>query len=272
MFYIRYMRGRFAIGSDYGTACAVSYAIYREPRVGGGAPGRWVKRLADWGCPMSLPEPLLAALSDPNVAYILFLIGIIGLIAEAYHPGGFIPGIAGGIALILALIAFSLLTVNWVGVLLMLLAVGLLLAEAHTPSVGLLGIGGILLFVAGSLLLFVPFSSPSGAAATLSVSPWLVAGSTLGVTAFFLLLIRASLRTRRLPISTGPEALLGKEGVAISDLTPGGSVRVDGEDWSAIAEVGPINSGEIVEVIGVEGVTLRVHRPFEWRLPGAPPV
>ena len=97
-----------------------------------------------------------------------------------------------------------------------------------------------------------------------------MAGSTLGATAFFLLLIRASLRTRRLPLTTGPEALLGKEGVAISDLALGGAVRVDGEDWSAIAEVGPINSGEIVEVIGVEGVTLRVHRPFEWRLPEAP--
>jgi membrane-bound serine protease (ClpP class) len=216
---------------------------------------------------MNLPEPLIAVLSDPNVAYILFLIGIIGVIAEAYHPGVLFPGILGGIALILALVAFSLLPVNWVGVLLMLLAVGLFLAEAHTPGVGLLGLGGVVLFVTGSLLLFTPFS---GAAVTLSVSPWLVAGSTLGVTAFFLLLIRASLRTRRLPLTTGPEALLGKEGVVTSDLAPLGAVRVDGEDWSAIAEVGPISSGEIVEVIGVEGVTLRVHRPFEWRLPEAP--
>ena len=110
---------------------------------------------------MSLPEPLIAVLSDPNVAYILFLIGIIGLVAEAYHPGGFLPGIVGGIALILALIAFSLLPVNWVGVLLMLLAVGLFLAEAHTPGVGLLGLGGVLLFVTGSLLLFTPFSALS---------------------------------------------------------------------------------------------------------------
>ncbi|HEV7127748.1 MAG TPA: NfeD family protein [Ktedonobacterales bacterium] len=220
---------------------------------------------------MGLPEPLLTVLSDPNVAYILFLIGILGLVAEAYHPGVFVPGIIGAAALILALIAFSLLPVNWVGALLVLLAVGLFLAEAHTPGLGLLGLGGILLFITGSLLLFVPFSAPSRVEA-LSVSLWLVAGCTLGVAAFFLLLIRASLRTRHLPITMGPEALLGKEGVATSDLSPRGAVRVDGEDWSAIAEIGPISSGELVEVIGVEGVTLRVHRPFEWRLPEAPPV
>jgi membrane-bound serine protease (ClpP class) len=217
---------------------------------------------------MNLPEPLLAVLSDPNVAYILFLVGIIGLVAEAYHPGTFLPGILGGVSLVLALIAFTLLSINWVGALLILLAVGLFLAEAHTPGVGLLGLGGALVFLIGSLLLFTPFSS--GAATTLSVSPWLVAASTLGVTAFFLLLIRASLRTRRLPIATGSEALLGKEGIATSDISPRGAVRIDGEDWSAIAEAEPINSGERVEVIGVEGVTLRVHRPYEWRLPEVP--
>ena len=221
---------------------------------------------------MSLPEPLLAVLSDPNVAYLLFLIGILGLVAEAYHPGVFAPGIIGGVSLILALVAFTLLSVNWVGALLLLLAIGLFLAEAHAPGVGLLGLGGILLFILGSLLLFVPFSPSASAATMLTVSPWLVAGSALGVTAFFLLLIRASLRARRLPVTTGVEALLGKEGVVTSDLAPRGAVRVAGEDWSAIAEVGPINSGEIVEVIGVEGITLRVHRPHEWRLPEPPPV
>lgn len=216
---------------------------------------------------MNLPEPLIVVLSDPNVAYLLFLIGIVGLVAEAYHPGVFVPGILGGVSLILALIAFTLLPINWVGALLMLLAVGLFLAEAHTPGVGLLGLGGALVFLIGSLLLFTPFSS---GAAAISVSPWLVIACTLGVTAFFLLLIRASLRTRRLPITTGSEALLGKEGVATSDLSPRGAVRIDGEDWSAIAEAESINTGERVEVIGVEGVTLRVHRPYEWRLPEAP--
>lgn len=221
---------------------------------------------------MSLPEPLLAVLSDPNVAYILFLVGILGIVAEAYHPGALIPGITGAIALILALLAFSLLSVNWLGAALLLLAVGLFLAEAHTPGLGLLGLGGVLVFILGSLLLFMPLAGGVQLGAMLALSPWLVAASTLGVTAFFLLLIRASLRTRRLPVATGSEALLGKEGVATSPLAPRGVVRVDGEDWSAIAEVEPIKSGELVEVIGVEGVTLRVHRPHEWRLPEIPPI
>ncbi|HZC04788.1 MAG TPA: NfeD family protein [Ktedonobacterales bacterium] len=219
---------------------------------------------------MSLPEPLLTVLNDPNVAYILFLIGIVGVIAEAYHPGALFPGITGVLALILGLLAFSLLSVNLLGVALILLAVGLFLAEAHTSGMGLLGLAGAVTFVTGSLLLFAPFSSAFGVAALLTVSPLLIGASTLGVMAFFLLLLRASLRTRRLPITTGPEALLGKEGIATSALSPSGVVRVDGEDWSAIADVEPINSGERVEIIGVEGVTLRVHRPHEWRLPEIP--
>lgn len=218
---------------------------------------------------MSLPEPLLTVLSDPNVAYLLFLIGILGLVAEAYHPGAFLPGIIGGVSLILALVAFTLLSVNWIGALLLLLSIGLFLAEAHAPGVGALGLGGVLLFILGSLLLFVPFSPTVSAAAMLTLSPWLVVGSALGVTAFFLLLIRASLRARRLPVTTGVETLLGKEGVVTSDLAPRGAVRVAGEEWSALAEVGPINSGETVEVIGIEGLTLLVHRPHEWRLPEA---
>jgi membrane-bound serine protease (ClpP class) len=78
------------------------------------------------------------------------------------------------------------------------------------------------------------------------------------------------LRTRKLPVATGREALIGKEGVATSDLSPQGVVRVNDEDWTAVAEFQPITAGEIVEVIGVEGITLQVHRPHEWRLPETP--
>ncbi len=227
-------------------------------------------RRADWGLMMSLPEPLIAVLSDPNVAYMLFLIGIVGVVGEAYHPGTLLPGITGVIALILALLAFTLLPVNWVGVLLVLLSVGLFLAEAHTSGIGLLGAGGVLSFLIGSLLLFTPFSSHIGAAALLTISPFLVVAGAVGMVAFFLLLIRASLRTRRLPAATGPEALLGKEGIVTSDLAPRGAVRVASEEWSAIADGAPIGKGETIEVIGVEGVTLRVHRPHEWPLRAIP--
>jgi membrane-bound serine protease (ClpP class) len=98
------------------------------------------------------------------------------------------------------------------------------------------------------------------------VNPWLVVLGTLAVIPFFLVLVRAALRTRKLPVATGREALMGREGVAISDLAPQGTVRVNDEDWTAIAEFQPISAGETVEVIGVEGIMLQVHRPHEWRL------
>ena len=91
---------------------------------------------------MTIPQPLLAVLGDPNVAYLLFIIGIVGVVAEFYHPGTLVPGITGAVALILAFVGFSLLPVNWAGVALILLGVGLLLAEVHTPGVGVLGVGG----------------------------------------------------------------------------------------------------------------------------------
>ncbi|HET8908430.1 MAG TPA: NfeD family protein, partial [Ktedonobacterales bacterium] len=91
------------------------------------------------------------------------------------------------------------------------------------------------------------------------------------LSSYVLIVVRAVLHTRHLPTRSGRETLLGQEGVATSDLTLRGTVRVGGEDWSAIAEVGPISAGETVEVLAVEGITLRVHRPYEWRLPEVAP-
>lgn len=217
--------------------------------------------------PLPIPDPLLALLADPNVAYLLFILGIIGLVGEVHHPGTLFPGIVGGVALVLALLGFSVLGVNWIGLALLVLAAGLFVAEAHTPGLGLLAVGGILSFVAGSLLLFIPLSGPTPTTAERSVSLWLIVLGTLAVSGYFLVVLRAVLRTRRLPTRSGSEALLGKEGMVTADLTPRGTVRVGGEDWSAVAEVGPIAAGETVEVLAVEGITLRVHRPYEWRLP-----
>ena len=216
-----------------------------------------------------IPGPLLTVLSDPNVAYLLFILGIIGLVAEVHHPGTFFPGIGGAIALLLALVGFSVLGVNWIGVALIVLGAGLLVAEAHTPGFGLFALGGILAFVAGSLLLFMPLTNLASAAPGRYVSPWLIALGTLAASGYILIVVRAVLRTRHLPKRSGSEALLGQEGVVISDLTPRGTVRVGGEDWSAIADVGPIEAGETVEVLAVEGITLRVHRLHEWSLPAA---
>lgn len=218
---------------------------------------------------MSIPiaGPVLPVLADPNVAYLLFILGIVGLVGEVHHPGTLFPGIVGAIALVLALLGFSMLGVNWIGVALVVLAAGLFVAEAHTPGFGLFALGGIIAFVAGSLLLFMPVVGPAPATSARYVSPWLIAFGTLAVSGYVLIVVRAVLRARRFPIRSGAETLLGQEGVATSDLALRGTVRVGGENWSAIAEAGPIAAGETVEVLAVEGLTLRVHRPYEWRLP-----
>ena len=216
---------------------------------------------------LSIADPFLSVLADPNVAYLLFILGIVGLIGEFHHPGTLFPGIIGGVALALALLGFSMLGVNWVGVALLVLAAGLFIAEAHTPQFGLLALGGVIAFVAGSLLLFTPFTSPAPETPDRSISPWLIGLGTLAVSSYILVVVRAVLRTRRLPSRSGSGALLGKEGVATTDLAPRGAVHVNGEEWSAVADVGPIQAGERVEVLAVEGLTLRVHRPYEWRLP-----
>jgi len=216
---------------------------------------------------MPIPGPLFSVLVDPNVAYLLFILGIIGLVGEFHHPGTLFPGIVGAGALVLALLGFSALGVNWIGVVLVMLAAGLLVAEAHTPGFGLFALGGILAFVAGSLLLFLPLLGAAPATSGRYVSPWLIALGTLALSSYILIVVRAVLRTRHLPTRSGREALLGQDGVATSDLTLRGTVRVGGEDWSAIADGGPIEAGETVEVLAVEGITLRVHRPYEWKLP-----
>lgn len=210
---------------------------------------------------MPLFGTLPAVLADPNVAYLLFLIGIIGVVAESFHPGTIVPGLLGAAALLLALVGFVAAGVNPLGVLLVLAGFGLLIAEAHASGVGALGIGGIAAFIAGSLLLFPPFAR---------LSLWLVALGTLGVAGYCLFVLRAVLRARHMPVASGSEALLGKEGVAISDLAPRGTVRVAHEDWTAVAELDPVKAGEPVEVVAVEGVTLHVRHPYEWGLSPIP--
>src|SRR4051794_12882477 len=103
---------------------------------------------------MLLPGPLLAVLANPDVTYLLLVLGIVGLVAEFHHPGTVVPGVVGALALVLALIGFSVLGVNWIGVALIVLGAALFIAEAHAPGFGLLALGGLLAFVAGSWLLF----------------------------------------------------------------------------------------------------------------------
>ncbi len=209
---------------------------------------------------MSLPERILQTIADPNIAYILFTIGVIGLIAELYNPGMLFPGIAGAIALLLALAAFGSLPISWAAVLLLLLAIALFVAELFTEGLGILGVGGIVAFVLGSLMLYTPLTPKSPAMPDVQVSPWVIAAMTAVFAGFFFLVLRALFRARHAPLAAGIEALVGRIGVAVSDLTPAGTVQLDSEKWSAVAEDAIIRAGEKVTVVGVEGVTLRVVR------------
>ena len=210
--------------------------------------------------PMNLVEGILHAITDPNVAYILFTIGVIGIIAELYNPGALFPGITGAISLVLAFVAFGSLPINWAGILLLLLAVGLFVAELYTEGIGILAAGGLIAFILGSLMLYTPLTPTSPAMPEVQVSLWVTAIMAGGIAGFFTLVLRAVLRARRAPIMVGVEALIGRTGTAVSDLTPVGTVRVDSEIWRAIAEEGPVRAGEEVQITNVEGVTLKVKR------------
>jgi membrane-bound serine protease (ClpP class) len=208
--------------------------------------------------PMLVSERIVQIVSDPNVAYLLFLLGLLGIAAELYHPGTFVPGTLGAIALVLALVAFGNLPISWAGIVLILLAIGLFVGELHT-GVGILAALAVVALVMGSLLLYSP-PEPAAPGPTVRVSPALVAVMSATVAAFFLLVVRATLRARHLAVRTGIPVLVGQVGVATSELAPAGTVRVDSEVWSAESEGGPIHAGERVTVVGGAGVTLRVTK------------
>ena len=210
--------------------------------------------------PMTLPERIVHTITDPNIAYILFTIGVIGIVAELLDPGALFPGIVGGVALILAFVAFGNLPVSWAGIILIALAIGLFIADLSTEGIGVLAALGLVAFVLGSLLLYTPVAPTSPAMPEVRVSPWLVAAMALIFGGFFVVALRALLRARRAPVTTGIEALVGQIGTATSSLTPAGVVRLDGENWSAVSVEGNVRAGESVEVVGVAGVSLRVRR------------
>jgi membrane-bound serine protease (ClpP class) len=210
--------------------------------------------------PMSWPERILMALADPNIAYILFSLGSIGIIAELYNPGSIFPGVTGVVCLILAFAVFGSLPINWAGVLLLLIAMGLFAAELAAPGVGFFAVSGTAAFILGSLMLFTPFTTPSPVFPTMRVNPWLIAGTTIGFASFFLIALRAVMRTRYTPVTTGIEALIGQRGSVLSPLAPEGTVRVASEVWSARTDGELVAVGETVQIVKVEGVTLRVVR------------
>lgn len=217
-----------------------------------GAADRWTS--------VGLAEAAGAMLLSPDVAFLLLILGAVGLIAEVYHPGAFFPGIVGTIALVVALVALGNLPTNWGAAGLLVFSLLLFLLEAHLPSHGVLGAGAVVAFLLGGLLLFASPGRAIDGGAPVAVHPGLLLAVGGGCAAFFLVVVRLGLRARRLPVADPLVRLSGAVGVTASALAPGGTVRVLNELWSAVSVGAPITAGERVEVVARDGLTLRVRR------------
>jgi membrane-bound serine protease (ClpP class) len=194
---------------------------------------------------------LLSIVSNPNLAYILMLVGIYGLIYEFANPGSIVPGTAGAICLLLALYAFQVLPVNYAGMALILLGLALMVGEAFVPSIGALGIGGVIAFVIGSLVLIDTEQPGYGISLSLIVS--------LGVGSAFLLFFIAgmAMKSHRRPVVSGREEMLTSQGVVVDDFAREGEIRVHGEIWSARSQQ-PLRKNQAVRVTGRRGLILDV--------------
>jgi len=198
-------------------------------------------------------QDFFQVLGHPEIAYILIIIGIWGLYFELANPGLIFPGVVGGVALILGLLALSVLPVNLAGALLILLALVLFTVELFTPTHGVLTLGGIISFILGSFLLFP--ASPYGRV------PWklIIAGSG-STAAFFIIVLWLVVKAQRSKVIMGVEDIPGSSGFTQSDLDPLGVVHVQGEQWSAESIEGPIAKGTKIEVVSVQGLTLKVRK------------
>ncbi|MBI4185890.1 MAG: nodulation protein NfeD [Chloroflexi bacterium] len=203
---------------------------------------------------MNWVEDLLYTISDPNIAYILMSLAILGITTEIFNPGLIFPGTVGAISLLLAFFSLGVLPVNWAGVLLIVLAFGLFIGEALTASFGLFTMGGIASLVIGSLILF------KGGSPLFRVDPWLIATVTILIAGFFAFVVSRVLGAHHRQPATGREGLIGKPAVVKVALNPEGVVMVKGELWRAISESGPINPGEEVTITNVDGLTLHVNK------------
>jgi len=205
---------------------------------------------------MNAVEKFLQTISDPNIAYILFTLATIGLITEISNPGMVFPGVAGGISLFLAFYSLGVLDAYWGGLALILLAVGLFVAEYFTTSFGLLTAGGIASLVMGSLILFS--HSPG-----IEINRGLIAGVTAGVTAFAIFVIGAIIRGQRRRKATGAEGMIGKTAIAKTPLDPTGTVLTHGELWTAASEGSRVAPGEEVIITKVEELKLWVAKKLK---------
>jgi membrane-bound serine protease (ClpP class) len=198
-------------------------------------------------------EKLLAVLTDPTVAYLLFLLGALAVAVEIFAPHGFVTGTVGIVAVVLALVGLVNLPVQVSGLALLLLGMVLLGLELKITSHGVLTLVGLVAFVFGSIL-FLP-RIPG-----YRISPFAITTVTLLWALMLGAVVRLVLRARHQPVLTGTQRVRGRSGIAKTELAPRGVVLVSGEDWDAVAEASPIARGERIVVVSVEGLTLHVRK------------
>jgi membrane-bound serine protease (ClpP class) len=194
----------------------------------------------------------LALITEPNIAYILLMLGIYGLLLEFYNPGFGLPGVTGVICLLLAAYAMQMLPINYTGLALILIGIGLIVAEVITPSIGVLGAGGAIAFIAGSVLL-LDTELPGDRVSIPIIAAF--AAASFGVAVFS---AGAALRARRLRVGTGREAMIGSTAVALEDFTGQGLVRAFSETWRAESRH-PVRAGDRLRILAVDGLVLKVE-------------
>ncbi len=196
---------------------------------------------------------VLGVITNPSIAYIMILIGVYALIFEFMNPGLILPGVVGAICLLLALYAFHLLPVNYAGLALILLGIAFMVAEAFLPAFGSLGIGGLIAFVIGSVILVDDTNIPG-----FEIPYALIGGVTAASAAFVFFVVGVAIRNRRRPVVSGREYLIGASAEAIEDFEREGWARVQGETWRVRANA-PVRRGERLKVRSIEGLLLNVE-------------
>ncbi len=205
---------------------------------------------------MSTIEKFLQAISDPNIAYILLTLATTGLILELINPGTILPGVVGAIALIMAFYSLSVLEASWAGVLFIILAFVMFVAEVFTTTFGILTLGGIASLVMGSIILF----GGGPELFQLQINWWVVALVIVVIVALFVFIVGSVIRSQRRRSITGEEGLIGQTARTETELDPSGMVFVEGELWTAKSEGGRIEPGEEVVITHVDGLKLRVTK------------
>ncbi|HWH47088.1 MAG TPA: nodulation protein NfeD [Burkholderiales bacterium] len=193
----------------------------------------------------------LALITDPSIAYILLLLGVYGLLFEFYNPGFVLPGVVGAICLLIALYALQLLPVNFAGVALLVLGIAFMIAEVFVPAYGSLGIGGVIAFVIGSVMM-IDTDVPG------FVLPWTLIGAIAFLSALFIVVVVGmAVRARKQPVVSGREEMIGAQGEVIEDLAQDGWALIHSENWKVRSTV-PLKRGQKVRVTAIDGLVLEV--------------